>query len=59
MNDSSGVAGTPISARLLLGQSVQTGVEHAAVLTEERLELDAGRLIDDVFGEGGGEGRHV
>jgi hypothetical protein len=39
--------------------SVQTGVEQAAVLIEECLELDAGRLIDNVLGEGGGEERHV
>src|SRR5258708_2009089 len=47
------------SACLLLGQPVQAMVEIAAVLVEERLELGACWLADDVLGRRAGEEGHV
>jgi hypothetical protein len=51
-----GPRGHQPAARLLLGQSVQAGVEAAAVLVQERLELRPGRLVDDVLGGRRGQG---
>jgi hypothetical protein len=45
-------------ARLFLGQPVQAAVEVAAVLVEERLELGAGWLVDDMFSERCRKGGH-
>ncbi len=45
-------------ARLLLGEPVQAAIESAAVLVEERLELGAGWLIDDIRGERPWKGGH-
>src|SRR6185437_2376705 len=47
------------SACLLLGQPIQAMVEIAAVLVEERLELGACWLADDVLGRRAGQEGHV
>jgi len=40
-------------------KSVQAAVDRSAVLVEEHLELDPGRLIDDIFDEWCRGRRHV